>query len=158
MSPAIACRFFCLARDDYPLLLRSLILFTLIAEGELIGSFLYPSDLSLASCTTTSCLCKSCQRTLSSSLLPSGVCHRFSESECKGTTFSRTGKIFQGLFSEKDAFLRFRWQKSRKIGDVRGIWAEVWENERKWEGRRAEHGSSEQIKEKASRTRLETRL
>ena len=62
----------------------------------------YPSETcSLASCTTTFCLCKSCQRTLSSCPLPSGVCHRFSESECKGTAFSRHGKIFHGLFSKK---------------------------------------------------------
>ena len=68
---------------------------------------------SLASCTTTFCLCKSCQRTLSSCPLPCGVYHRFSESECKGTAFFRTDKIFQGLFLEKLAFSGFGWPKSR---------------------------------------------
>ena len=90
----------------------------------------YPSDLSLASCTTTSCLCKSCQRTLSYRSLPTGENHRFSESECKGTTFSRTGKIFQGIFLEKLVFLRFGWWKSRKNGHYRRIWANTCGNER----------------------------
>ena len=30
----------CLARDDYPLFIKKSFLFTLIAEGELIGSFI----------------------------------------------------------------------------------------------------------------------
>ena len=88
----------------------------------------YPSDLSLASCTTTFCLCKSCQRTLSSCHLSSGVWYRFSESECKGTAFSWTYQIFQGLFSKKDAFPGFEWQISRQIGNMRGFWAESCEN------------------------------
>ena len=40
-------------------------------------------------------------------LFPSVSDTVFSESECKGTAFSRHGKIFHGLFSEKDAFSRF---------------------------------------------------
>ena len=94
-------------------LLRSLFSLPPIKEANWSVRF-YPSETcSLASCTTTFCLCKSCQRTLSSCPLPSGVCHRFSESECKGTAFSRHGKIFQGLFFEKCCFSWFRWWKSR---------------------------------------------
>ena len=114
-------------------LLRSISLF-LLSRRRIDRFVYYPSDSSLASCTTTFCLCKSCQRTLSFCLLSSGVWYRFPESECKSTAFSWTDQIFCELFLEKDAFLGFEWRKSRQIGNMRGIWAERCENIRKWAG------------------------
>ena len=109
-------------------LLRSFFSLPPIKEANWSVRF-YPSETcSLASCTTTFCLCKSCQRTLSSCSLPCGVWHRFSESECKGTAFFRTDKIFHEIFSENHAFSRPEWPKSRKIDDIRRIWADCYEN------------------------------
>ena len=112
-------------------LLRSLSLF-LLSRRRIDRFVYYPSDSSLASCTTTFCLCKSCQRTLSFCLLSSGVWYRFPESECKSTAFSWFHQIFHGIFLENDAFLGFGWRKSRQIGNMRGIRAEYCENTRKW--------------------------
>ena len=66
-------------------------------------------------------------------------CRRFSESECKGNTFSRTGKIFRGIFYKKDAFSWFEWRKSRKISHYRRIWARLCGNE----GQRGDGGDSQ---------------
>ena len=111
-------------------LLRSLFSFPPVKEENWSVRLLPKWVSSLASCTTTFCLCKSCQRTLSSCPLPCGVYHRFSESECKGTAFFRTDKIFREIFSENHAFSRPEWPKSREIDDIRKIWAEHCGNER----------------------------
>ena len=67
----------------------------------MIGSFLYPSDLSLASCTTTFCLCKSCQRTLSSCSLPCGDYHRFFRKRVQRYCFFPNWQNFSGVIFRK---------------------------------------------------------
>ena len=104
-------------------LLRSISLF-LLSRRRIDRFVYYPSDSSLASCTTTFCLCKSCQRTLSFCLLSSGVWYRFPESECKSTAFSWFHQIFHAFFSEKLHFSTFEWLISRQIGNMQLIWAE----------------------------------
>ena len=72
----------------------------------MIGSFLYPSDLSLASCTTTSCLCKSCQRTLSSCSLHAGEGAVFPKASAKVLLFPEPAKFLHEYFQETMHFYR----------------------------------------------------
>ena len=82
-------------------LLRSFSLFLQLRRR--IDRFVYyPSETrSLASCTTTFCLCKSCQRTLSSCSLPCGVCHRFFRKRVQRYCFFPNWQNFSGIIFEK---------------------------------------------------------
>ena len=88
-------------------LLRSLISLPSITEGELIGSFITQVISHLLLVLLLPVYVNLVKELLSYRSLPSGSRRRFSESECKGTTFFRTGKIFQGLILEKHAFSWF---------------------------------------------------
>ena len=99
----------CLAQDNYILFTEVLLFFS-----ELMVRFFYPSDFSLASCTTFCfMLILSKNSFFSASIIT--VClnnflsfqvYRFPESECKGTAFFFTGKTFLLFFSIFALFLR----------------------------------------------------
>ena len=97
----------CLAQNNYILFTEVLLFFS-----ELMVRFFYPSDFSLASCTTFCfMLILSKNSFFSASIIT--VClnnflsfqvYRFPESECKGTAFFRTGKTFPAFFLKNMLF------------------------------------------------------
>ena len=97
----------CLAQNNYILFTEVLLFFS-----ELMVRFFYPSDFSLASCTTFCfMLILSKNSFFSASIIT--VClnnflsfqvYRFPESECKGTAFFRTGKTFPAFFLKNMIF------------------------------------------------------
>ena len=98
----------CLAQDNYILFTEVLLFFS-----ELMVRFFYPSDFSLASCTTfcfmlilskNSFFYASIITVRHNNFLSFQV-YRFPESECKGTAFFFTGKTFLLFFSIFAIFL-----------------------------------------------------
>ena len=96
-----------LAQNNYILFTEVLLFFS-----ELMVRFFYPSDFSLASCTTFCfMLILSKNSFFSASVITvrlnnflSFQVYRFPESECKGTAFFRTGKTFPAFFSKNMLF------------------------------------------------------
>ena len=110
----------CLAQDNYILFTEVLLFFS-----ELMVRFFYPSDFSLASCTTFCfMLILSKNSFFYASIIT--VClnnflsfqvYRFPESECKGTAFFFTGKTFLLFFSIFALFLRsFDFRQGKRRG------------------------------------------
>ena len=97
----------CLAQNNYILFTEVLLFFS-----ELMVRFFYPSDFSLASCTTFCfMLILSKNSFFSASIITvrlynflSFQVYRFPESECKGTAFFRTGKTFPAFFLKNMLF------------------------------------------------------